>query len=689
MRASRLSVIVFAVLALPLESRAAFAQTPTGVVPPSTPDADALASEMRLLGADPKNLSALIRAGELTLKLDDPTAAAGFFARAERLDPRNPRIKAGMGSLLVEAERPGEALLRFKEAEALGLDSRNFAADRGLAYDLIGEQERAQRDYRLALKNGTDDETIRRYALSLGISGKRDKALEQLDPLLRKSDRGAWRARAFILAMGGDQSGADRIATTMMPAGLAQGLQPFFVRLPALSAADRAFAVHFGEIRPTPQRIADARLVPALAPLVPEPGEIVAVAAAAQPVAPRPDRREDRRKEKKKRKRDSGRVEIATATTPPPVPLPAPPAYVAESQAQMPYRPPGATQAPTPARAASATLVPATPVVPNSASRLASAQPARAASATPLPAKPVVPNSATRLASAQPARPPVGSPASGPVASLPIAGSADNGVAPTARHVIEPPLAATSVRSTPAGAPPSARSAELAAQPASVPTTTHTPVRSEDSILAAIVANIAVPGSELVEQSSSPVPVAAQPTRVEPAAASPLSRPAANSAALGGATDARAAANRAVQAKAAADRKALADKKALADQKALADKKIADAKKAADAKLAAEEKKKNDPKRLEPSRVWVQVAGGATVRDMPKQWARVRENAPAMFKGKQGWTTPLRATYRLLTGPFKSDDEAQIFVNILAKSGISAFTFISEAGQKIEKLPAP
>src|SRR5258706_1643614 len=102
-----------------------------------------------------------------------------------------------MGSLLVEAERPGEALRRFNEAEALGFDPQYFAADRGLAYDLIGEQERAQRDYRLALKYRTDDETVRRYALSLGISGKRDKALEQLESLLRKSDRGAWRARAF------------------------------------------------------------------------------------------------------------------------------------------------------------------------------------------------------------------------------------------------------------------------------------------------------------------------------------------------------------------------------------------------------------------------------------------------------------------------------------------------------------
>ncbi|MFX5789498.1 hypothetical protein ABTE25_20605, partial [Acinetobacter baumannii] len=75
---------------------------------------------------DPNNLSALVRAGELALKLDDDTAAAAFFARAERIDPRNARVKAGEGSLLVAAERPGDALRHFAEAETLGGDPRTF-----------------------------------------------------------------------------------------------------------------------------------------------------------------------------------------------------------------------------------------------------------------------------------------------------------------------------------------------------------------------------------------------------------------------------------------------------------------------------------------------------------------------------------------------------------------------------------
>ena len=250
---------------------------------PGTTDADRLAEQMRALAANPRDLNALIAAADLSLSLGDLSGAASLYARAEKVSASDPRIKAGEGSILVRSERPGEALRYFAQAEAAGYDPRGFAADRGLAYDLIGQQERAQRDYRLALKTRPDDEIVKRYALSLGISGKRDAALEQLDPLLRKSDRSAWRIRAFVLAMGGDQSGAEKIATTMLPVGMAQGLQPFFQRLPTLPAADRAFAVHFGEVHATPERIADARLAPNLPQLAPDPQPVAL--AAVQPAA--------------------------------------------------------------------------------------------------------------------------------------------------------------------------------------------------------------------------------------------------------------------------------------------------------------------------------------------------------------------------------------------------------------------
>ncbi|WP_375287530.1 tetratricopeptide repeat protein, partial [Sphingomonas sp.] len=257
---------------------------PVQTTPVPTPDADQLAAAMRRVGENPRDVQALLTAGELSLRLGDAGGAASLFKRAEAIEPMNGRVRAGMARILVTQERPGEALRYFDQAIGFGLDPRTFAGDRGLAYDLIGEQERAQRDYRLALKSEDSDEVRRRYALSLGISGRREQALAQIETLVRRNDRGAWRARAFILAMTGDVPGANAIATGMMPPNMAQGMAPFFARLAAIPATDRAFAVHFGEVRPTPERLADARLIPALPPLGPDPDARVAVAQA--PAAP-------------------------------------------------------------------------------------------------------------------------------------------------------------------------------------------------------------------------------------------------------------------------------------------------------------------------------------------------------------------------------------------------------------------
>ncbi|QNE31821.1 sporulation protein [Sphingomonas sp. NBWT7] len=302
-------ILAAALVGAPSVLAQGFAAAPMQTMPRPTPDADALAAAMRRLGANPRDVSALIEAGELSLRLGDVSAAAALFKRAENVDPMNARVKAGMARILVTQERPGEALRYFDQATGYGLDPASFAGDRGLAYDLIGEQERAQREYRAALKRDRNDEVQRRYALSLGIAGKRDAALTEIDDLVRRNDRGAWRARAFILAMTGDVPGAEKIAGTMMPPGMGAALAPFFARLATLPAVDRAFAVHFGELRASPQRIADARMTPPLPVLQPEAP--VQLAAVAPPVAAKPDPRRARQlaREEAKRRREQARAE--------------------------------------------------------------------------------------------------------------------------------------------------------------------------------------------------------------------------------------------------------------------------------------------------------------------------------------------------------------------------------------------
>jgi cell division protein FtsN len=88
----------------------------------------------------------------------------------------------------------------------------------------------------------------------------------------------------------------------------------------------------------------------------------------------------------------------------------------------------------------------------------------------------------------------------------------------------------------------------------------------------------------------------------------------------------------------------------------------------------------------QPSRHWVQVAGTAEKDELGSEFARLRAKAPKLLAGRSAWTAPLRFTNRLLVGPFKSDAEAQDFVNELAKADLTAFTWTSPAGQEIVKL---
>ncbi|MGV3480214.1 MAG: tetratricopeptide repeat protein [Sphingobium sp.] len=216
-----------------------------------TSDAEAgraLSQALNTLSSDPQNVRALIEAGNAALALDDTNGALGFFARAEEIDPRNGRIKTGLARAMLMTERPREALKLFNDAVGLGIPEGEIAGDRGLAYDLRGDTRRAQRDYQTALRHGQDAEVTRRLALSYAIGGDREQAMQTLDPLLRIQDRAAWRARAFIMAIGGDLEGANGVARTVMPANLAVPMGPFFARLPSLSASQKAAAVHFGRI---------------------------------------------------------------------------------------------------------------------------------------------------------------------------------------------------------------------------------------------------------------------------------------------------------------------------------------------------------------------------------------------------------------------------------------------------------
>jgi len=206
---------------------------------------DALARNIRTLADDPKNFAALVAAGKASLKLGDPQAAAGFFGRAQEVNPNSPLPFAGMGAALVATDDPQGALNYFAKAQTLGASVASFGADRGLAYDLLGKQVVAQTDYRAAMNGSDRDEARRRLALSLAISGNKTLALSTLEPLLQRRDIGAQRVRALVLAVDGDLAGANSALEYTMP-GASARMDPFFRRLPTLTAVQKAAAVHLG-----------------------------------------------------------------------------------------------------------------------------------------------------------------------------------------------------------------------------------------------------------------------------------------------------------------------------------------------------------------------------------------------------------------------------------------------------------
>ena len=216
-----------------------------------TPPAAAVESlnqNLSRLAKSPQDVEALIGAGQAALDLGDVQAANGFFTRADLVAPSNARAKLGLAIVNVALKQPTEAATYFDAAEALGEHAQAHLSDRALAYDLTGQQAKAQRDYVAALAAHPDDEETRlRYAVSLGISGQIAAAEKQLEGPLAAGDREAWRCKALILAMNGKQTEARKIAQTVMPKGFAEALDPYLERIAMLPAGKKAAAVHYGE----------------------------------------------------------------------------------------------------------------------------------------------------------------------------------------------------------------------------------------------------------------------------------------------------------------------------------------------------------------------------------------------------------------------------------------------------------
>jgi Flp pilus assembly protein TadD len=400
-------------------------------------DSRALDAALGRLARDPRDIDALIAAGNAALAMGDLDAATGFYRRADQVAPGSPRVKAGLAGAMVRRGDPFDAIPLFQEAERAGALDTALAADRGLAYDLVGDNVTAQGFYHQALASSPNDEVVRRLALSYAIAGDRHNAELTLSPLLQQRDLAAWRTRVFALAILGQTDEAVSIANTILPASLASSIAPYLRYMPRLTPAQQAAAANFGSF---PRASEIGRDDPRVAQYAParRPG-IAAAEATLTPQGEPLGRKRDRNRAS--RDREAARTAGATSSLPttgssrrggrvaPPEPLPTRNGLQAAVPSPVPAPTPQvamATPAPTPAPARPQPTtgpVQARPVVQPTPAPLPAPAPAPLptpmAAARPAPAPaPISPGFA--LAPRPPAAPSATPPATAPASPAPM-----------------------------------------------------------------------------------------------------------------------------------------------------------------------------------------------------------------------------------------------------------------------------
>lgn len=644
------------------------AQTLPPAAPPAAPALDPattarmetqarLTSALSRIAANGSDVQALTQAGRAALSLGDPRAALGFLARAESLAPRDPIIKAALGATMVQLEDPNQAMRFFEAAIALGGLERAYLADRGLAFDLLGDQARAQADYVAAAQFAPSPEVTRRHAISLGISGNNEAAVAMLGPLLRAQDRGAWRSRAMIVAMNGRADEARQIAAATMPPQLASGLSPYFAMMDRLTPQQLAAAAHFG-------RFPSYEVVAAQQPRV-RRTDVAAATTTNPPVRGTVRGQRDGRRVVAANSA-TGRAAVRTAqrtraerTVARPAPTPAP-ALV----------PPALAPPPPPARA-----IPFPPM-PTPVPALAVPAPSPA---PPLPAPPVQPvlRETIRPSIIAPSRAippaeaatvsttPMGPPDSSGRGFTALPAPAVPAPAPIAPIPAPLPAAITTVE-----LPPSTPSLDV---PAADDVAARAVVQSPQQLppmAPAVPAPMAPPANTVVVAGWSLADVA-QSIEV------PSSERQVEAGALSiDELDAIASQRRRAAAAAAAEtRRRLQEETRLRTERETSERdRTAEATAAREAEQVA---------RRHPARTWVQVATGADAAALASDYRRFSQRNVAIFQGQSGAIAVWNRSRRLVVGPFATSSAARAWLNRYAAAGGEGFVWTSDAGEEV------
>lgn len=600
------------------------------------PGAAELRAAMRRISYNSSDADALADAGNASLALGDANAALNFFTRANAIRPNNGRIVAGLATATVRTENPFEALRLFDDAIRLGISDRSIAADRALAFDLLGNFARAQQDYKLARTAVNSDEILIRQAISMSLAGQKAESDAMLLPLLQKNDAAAWRARAFMLAARGEFRESTKVTQGFMDAGSAQRMERYLRLMPDLTAAQQAAAIHLGHF-PASQNVGRdsdqlRRVASTIPPVAPGPGESRLI-PAGDPLGPKvaktiPAKNVRKRESSRERKaREQEEIKIAVANIPETAKLPK------TDRSRL-----GTDSARAKVEEAQASRISSV-----SSGGLPTPETARPLVSIGLPPRtdPISQNAVEQPVLQKVAAAPISSPAVSQPSATPEPGWSTPVLAappisvPTVTALGAPqvtasttvPLQGPTVDGAPNGASVVPATAVGAVEPVvSAPVAQPSPSPAFD--LASIVSAIEIPPSE---QTPSAVPVDLK--KIRPAAP-----------------------------------------KVAAVEVASKTAKL-------DPKLAA--KAKAEP--ANPARFWVQIATG-DAGALGFDYRRLARKSADLFKGQSGWTSAWGKTDRLLVGPFTDMKTAKKWEGDFKKAGGDGFMWKSENGVVVTAL---
>jgi Flp pilus assembly protein TadD len=167
--------------------------------------------------------------------------AAKAFRRALEIKPYDPDATRELGHVLIALHRPALALAQFETVLKTKPDARTYNG-LGVAKDMLGDHNGAQRDYRAALALAANHVAARNnLALSLAVTGHYAEAIELLQALAREPAATIRHRQNLALAYGlaGESERAAQVARRDLDEATVRQNLTFYATLRALNDPQR------------------------------------------------------------------------------------------------------------------------------------------------------------------------------------------------------------------------------------------------------------------------------------------------------------------------------------------------------------------------------------------------------------------------------------------------------------------